>query len=190
MHTKIVLLTQGQDVRERVDGAEACRAERHDDRTDIARGEALLQGRDVHPAHGIGWYAGKREAEDVGNAAVRVVCLLGRDDAFPWIEATGNPERLEVGHRAATGEMTQRLFPAEHPAQVDDAFLFHRRARAAPVQGVVIRVDIQGERVGQASDRVRGLKHLPGILGMKIRVVVLHAPGHFGEHGGSALRVE
>ena len=41
--------------------------------------------------------------------------------------------------------------------------------------------------VGDARDRVRGLKHLAGVLRMIVGVVVLHALGHFREHGGSGF---
>src|SRR5712672_1462991 len=108
---------------------------------------------------------------------MRVVGLRAGQDFLSRMKLTGDPERFEVGYGAAATEMAEEIVPAEHCSEFGDCFFFHRGSSAAAVQGVIVGIDPQSEGVSEASDGMRRLEHLPGVEGMKIRVVVLQALG-------------
>ncbi len=86
--------------------------------------------------------------------------------------------------------MTERARPAEHPADFGDALFFHGGTGAPAIERVVVRIDPQRQGVGDARDRVRRLEHLPGVLGVMVGVVVVHAAGDRLQHLGCRRGVE
>ena len=179
-----------QDVRQRIDVAEAGRAHGRDDRADVAAVEQLVEVREVHVAGGRASDRAERDSEHVAEARVGVMRLFGGDDALAGMQAARYPQCLEIGHRAAAREMAERRLPAEHPAEFADAFLFHRRAGAAAVEGVVVGVDPQRQGVGDPRNGMRWLEHLPGVKRVVIGIVVLHTDADLLQHIGHRVDVE
>ena len=97
--------------------------------------------RQVHVSGRCAAYGSKRNVQDLADARVGVVGLLRGDDAFTRLQLACNPKGFEIGHRTAAGKVAQRCLPAEHPAQLDYAFLFERRTRAPAVERMIVGVD-------------------------------------------------
>ena len=116
----------------------------------------------------------KGDPEYFTNPFVRVVRLFGADDASPRPQLSGDPESLQVRHRAAAGKVSQWLRPTEHLAEFDDALFFHRGTRPTAIQRMIVRVDPQRQGVGNPGNRVRWLQHLARVLRMIVGIVVLH----------------
>src|SRR5713101_192488 len=98
---------------------------------------------------------------------MRVVSLRAGQDFLSVLKLTGDPERFEVGHGAAATEMAEEIVPAKHRGDLRDCFSLHCGSSAAAVQRVIVGIDPHGEGIGEASDGVRRLEHLPGVEGMK-----------------------
>ena len=65
---------------------------------------------------------------------------------------TGHEQGLEVGDRAAAGQVAEVLAEAEHRRQLGDDLLLHLRGGRPTVEGVVVGVDQHG-RTGSRSPR-------------------------------------
>ena len=118
-----------------------------------------------------------------------VVGLLGADDALAGRELPGHPQRFKVGQGAAGGEVAQKLRPAEHAGDLGHRLDLHLRAGAAAVAGVVVGIDLHGQRIGGARHRMRRLEHLPGIERMEVGIVVAQAARSFRQHPRHCLRI-
>ena len=66
--------------------------------------------------------------------------LRRSNDFLARMQSAGNPERLEVRHRATAADVAQGFFPAIHRAKIGNAYFFHGRTGDAAVQRVVVRV--------------------------------------------------
>src|ERR1700754_1493728 len=123
-----------EDFGERVDGAGGGGAHGDDDGADVVfGGEAIFERVEIHAGAGVDGDRFEIELEDAADAMVRVVRLFAGDDFFSGGELAGDPERFEVGHRAAAGEMTEKIFPAEHRGDFGDGFFFESAGGAAAV---------------------------------------------------------
>jgi hypothetical protein len=116
-----------------------------------------------------------------------VVRLLAVGDAEAGVGFPGHEERLQVGDRAAAGQVAEVGAQAEHGGQRGDRLLLHLAGRGAAVQRVVIRVDEHRGQVAGHGSRVRGLEHLAGVGRVEERVVAAQPPGEFGEDAGEPL---
>ena len=107
--------------------------------------------------------------------------LAGRDFA-------AHPERLEVSGRAARGEVPHvvdvvvRRVP-EHDGELVEHLVLHRRGGATRIDRVVVGVQLHRCEVGGDRDGVRWLEHLPGVLRVKVRKVIVEALDELTEHG-------
>ncbi len=133
---------------------------------------------------------GKRNSEHLADPIVRVMRLRGRDNASARSQPARNPQRFEIRHGAAAGEMPERLLPAEDGTEFPDALFLHFRTGSTAIEGVIVGIDPQGHCVGEPCNRVRRLEHLPGITRVKIRKVVVHAGGDLPEHVPDGIFVE
>ena len=79
--------------------------------------------------------------------------------------------------------------PAEHGGDLADRLDLHLRAGAAAVPGVVVGIDVHGQRIGRARQRMRRLEHLPGIERMEVGIVVSQPMGHGGQNLAPSLPV-
>ncbi len=68
--------------------------------------------------------------------------------------------------------MTQKFGPAEHPGNFADGFNLHFGAGATAVTGVIVGIDLHGQRIRGAGHGVRRFQHLPGIEGVEIGIIV------------------
>lgn len=73
--------------------------------------------------------------------------------------------------------MPQAVRPADHARDFGDGFLLHDRAVAPAIVGVVVRVEPEGQCVGQPRDRVRRLLHVPDVERMMVGRVLLKPAG-------------
>ena len=175
VYAHIVLTGKLEDGGQWIDGAKPGITHRCNDRADATCTQQRFDVLDLHAPAVIDVDSREVQPEHFANPRVRVVRLLRCDYAFVRMQAAANPQRLEVGHRAAAGQMSQRLIPAEHVPQFDDAFLFERGACHAAIERMIVRVDPQGHRVRNACDRVWRLHHLARIHRVVVGVVVVHA---------------
>ncbi len=119
-----------------------------------------------------------------------VMRLFGRKD--PHARAShlaSDPERFKIGQRAARSEVAKIFCPAEHGGESADCLDLHLRAGAAAVARMIVGIDLHGEGVGGAGQRMRRLEHLPGIEGMEVGVVVAEAVGDGLKNGGYPVAV-
>ena len=72
------------------------------------------------------------DAEHVAHALVRVVGVVAESDRLARVELAGDPERLEVGDRAAAGQVAEVLGEAEHRGQIAPTTSFSMPAVAGP----------------------------------------------------------
>ena len=107
---EFVLLLEGEDLVEGVDGADGGGAEGGDYCADGAGLECLFEGGEVHAAVCVGGDGDEGQAEDGADAAVGVVGLVGGGDGqFAGVELAGDPEGFEVGEGASAGEVAEVL---------------------------------------------------------------------------------
>ena len=85
--------------------------------------------------------------------------------------------------------MAQETRPAEELCHFSHGFFFEVRTRNSSVQGMVVGIDPKREHIRQACDRVRWLQHLPGVIRVKIGIVVLHALRDLHHDGFNCLHV-
>ncbi len=189
VQAEAVALAQREDLRQRVDGAGRGRAECRNHGADAAGREALLERRGIHAREAVDGHRFEGQLQHRADAAVRVVGLAGGEHGRAGFQFARDPERLEVRHRAAARQVTEVRVPAEHARDRGDGFLFHRRARPAAVERVVVWVDPRGERVGETGDRVRRLQHLARVLRVEVRVVVLQAGGGLEQYFAQRLGI-
>ena len=190
MNAEIVLLSQGQNLGQRVDGSQARGADSYDDRTYVTFFEHAFNRVGVHSANAVHRNRGEGNPQYFADSAVGVVGLFRCNDLLSRVQPASDPQRLEVGHRAAAGQVAQWGAPAKHLTQFGDALLLHGRAGAAAVQCMIVRVDPKRQRVCDSGNRVRRLEHLPCVLRMVVGVVILHTHGYFLEDIGNGVFVE
>ena len=190
---KTVLFPQRQHFIERVHRADGRRAQRHNHRSHIALAQLTLERLQAYPPAAVSRNGGKVQLQHSRDAPVRIVRLLGADDPLggprSLAQLSGHPQRLQVGQGAARCQMAQEFSPSEHPGNRADSLDLHLRAGPAAVARMVVRVDRHGQRIGRARHRVRRLEHLPGIQGMKIRVVVAQPARRLGQNPGDRRRI-
>ena len=184
-------LLQLEDLRQGIDRATARGAERDYDGADIAACKGALERVEAHTALVVGGDGLERDLEDFGQAAMRIVGLVRGDDGFAGMDKAGDPEGFEVGESATTGEVTEKPIGiiAKHGCDGGDGLLFHGAGFAAAVESVIVGIDVHGQAVSQSCHRMWWLEHLPGIKGVSVRIIVLHALGDIAEDGahGSLL---
>ena len=187
MHPHPVPPGHREDVVHRVDGAQAGGARRGHHGADPAAGQQRVQFAEVDAPGGV--HADRRagHAEHAAHPAVGVVRLRRVGDAPARVQLAGHVQRLQVGDRAAGGQVTQVPVQAEHGRQLGHGLLLHLGGGRAAVQGVVVRVDQHGGEVAGHGRRMRRLEHLARVTGMEERVVVPQPPGELGENGGEPV---
>ncbi len=176
-----------QDLVHRVDGTQAGGAGGGNHRADPAPGEQRVECRGIHPPRAVGGHRGALDAEHAAHPGMGVVRLLAVGDAEAGMGFPGHVKGLQVGDRAAGGQVAEVGAQPEHGGQRSDRLLFHLAGRGTAVQRVVVRVDQhRGEIAGHRS-RVRGLEHLAGVGRVEERIVAVQPPGEFGEGAGEPL---
>ena len=181
-----IAVAEGEDLVERIDGADGGCAQSDDDRAHISTAKFSFQGFKANAATMVGRNLGVIELKDGRDAAMGVVGLLGTEDALARRKLTGYPKRLKVGEGTAGGEMAEKLCPGKHLRDLADGLNLHFGTGASAIAGVVIRIHGHGQGVSGARHRVGRLEHLAGIEGMEIRVVVAEALGHLMQNSGDA----
>ena len=187
MHPGPVAAGDRQDLVHRVDRAQAGGAGGRDHRADPAPGEQRVECHGVHPPRGVGRHRGALDAEHAAHPGVGVVRLLAVGDAEAGMEFPGHVEGLQVGDRAAGGQVAEVGAQAEHGSQSGNRLLLHLAGRRAAIQRVVVRVDEHRGEIPRHGSRVRGLEHLAGVGRVEERVVAAQPPGEFGEDAGEPL---
>ena len=173
----VVLRAQIRDAIDRVEHAEAGRAERGHDRADAALLQARLKcGQVERPVRR------RRQrlvagADHLGDSRMGVVRLRARDDHAIGVQAACHPQRLEIGDRARGRQVREVRLVSEHARDLVDRFALEVRGRRPAVEGVVVRVDQHRHRVAGPRDGVRRLEHLPDVLRIGERVRVPEAVG-------------
>jgi hypothetical protein len=99
-------------------------------------------------------------------------------------------QRLEVGDRAAAGEVSEVGVEPEHVGERGHGLAFHPRGGGAAVLGVVVRVDQHRRQVARDRHGMRRLEHLAGIVGVEERVVVREPLGQLGERRPEPVGVD
>jgi len=166
---------QRDDRVERIHRAGGRGAQRRHDGADAAGRQPPREGGDIHPPRAVAGNRLERQTEHTRDSLMRVVRLRRGEDRPARMELPGDPQRLEIRHRAAAAQMAEVRVPADHARERRDGFLLHRGAGAAAVERVVVRVDLERHLVGAARDFVWRLEHLPRIQRIAVRIVVLEA---------------
>ena len=126
------------------------------------------------------------DAEHPAHARMRVVRVGAVGDPFARMRLAGGPERLEIGDRAARGEVAEVVGEAEHARETGDDLLLHPRRGWPAVEGMVVGIDEHGGDVAEDCRGMRGLEHLADVARMPEGVVVgqplLQAGERRGEH--------
>ncbi len=190
METDAVPVPQGERGVYRIDSSQAGGSGGEDDGAHVPGAQHLLQRVDVDTAPLVGGDRVPLHAEDVTHTAVRVVGLGAVGDAPAGVEFPGDEQGLEVGDRAAGGEVAEVRVVAEHRGELRDGLPLHRRGGGAAVQRVVVRVDQHGGEVADHGGGVRGLEHLARVARVEEGVVVLQSPGELLEDGGETVVVD
>ncbi len=170
---KAVLVSPGQQRRQRIDRANRGGAHRRDDGAHLFFRENPVQCPNVEAPLQVDGTGAKPESEHGADAPVGIVRLFGGDDGSTGAELPCDPEGFEIRHGAPAGQVAEVRGPAEHGRDRGDRLLLHRRAGAAPVEGMVVRVEAHRERVGEAGDQMRRLEHLSGVERMRIGEVIV-----------------
>src|SRR5262249_47344438 len=100
VNAKPMALAQGEDLPERVDGAERGGAERDDHGADLLAAEEVLEGVEIHAPVAVAGDGLKAGADDLGDTLVGIMGVGGGDDEAFGVESARDPESLEVGHGA------------------------------------------------------------------------------------------
>ena len=182
--------TQLHGLVDRVDRAEPGGAGGHDDRADGAGAQQLLECVEVHASHDVRRDGVSPDAEQVAHPAVGVVGVGAVGDAQAGMQLARHEQRLEVGDRAAAGQVAEVLAEPEHGGELRDDLAFHRGGRRPAVEGMVVRVDQHRGDVAEHRGRVRWLQHLPDVAGVEERVVVPQPGGQLGVGGANGARVD
>ena len=196
MHAKRITFAQREHCVQRIDSAGSSSTQRHHNGANVSSLKSRLERRQVHPAPVVGRHIREGQAQDSADSAVSVVRLLRGDDALAGSQLACDPERLQVGKGSAAGEMSQKICPAKHCGNCANSFHFHARAGTAAVECVIVGIDVHGQRISGAGERVRRLEHLPGVKRMEIGIVVCHSLRHLahdrghGFEGGRRLRAD
>ena len=177
MDAEAVPLTKRQNFRQRVNGTHAGGAEGGDDAADVSACGEGFEGGHIHSALCVGWDVLKGELQNAADALVGVVGLGGGEDFFARVQLSGHPERFEVGHGAAAGEVAQEGGPAEHGGELGDGLFLHGGTGFAAVERMVVGVDPEGQGVGGAGDGVGWLQHLARVERVKVRVIIVKEAG-------------
>lgn len=185
-----VALPEGEGVVDRIDGPEAGGAGGEDDRAHLARPQDVLECVEADAAAVVGRDRIPLHAQDVAHAAVGVVGVGAVGDAAAGVELAGDEEGLQVGDRAAGGEVAEVGVVAEHRGQLRDGLAFHAGGGGTAVQGVVVGVDQHGGEVADDRRGVWRLEHLPRVARVEEGIVVLQPPGELLEGGGEAVVVD
>ena len=156
-------------------------------RADPAPGEQRVECRGIHPPRAVGGHRGALDAEHAAHPGVGVVRLLAVGDAEAGMDFPGHVEGLQVGDRAAGGQVAEVGAQAEHGGQRGDRLLLHLAGRGTAVQRVVVRVDEHRGEIAGHGGRVRGLEHLAGVGRVEERIVAAQPPGELGEDAGEPL---
>jgi hypothetical protein len=169
-----------EDLVDRVDRAEPGRAGGGDDRADPAAGQQSVECVDVHRPVGEGRHRHGLDAEQVGHPGMGVVRVDAVRDRLARMDLPGDEQRLQVGDRAAAGEVPEVVGVSEHRRQLGDNILFHRGRRRSAVERVVVGVDQHRGDVADHRRRVRRLEHLGGVARVVERVVVAQPSAQLG----------
>ncbi len=113
---------------------------------------------------------------------MRIVGLLRCKNAFAGPQLAGHPQSFQVGKSAAACQVAKVGFPAEHTGNGAYRFHLHRRAGAAAIQRMIVRVQKHGKRIGSVGDGVGRLEHLARVKRMEVRVVVRQSLRYPLEH--------
>ncbi len=141
MNARIVLGGKLEYLGQAINRAETRVADRCDNRPDVTGLQQFFDLGKVHPTVMANRNRREWHSEDFTDAAVCVVSLLRGNDPFAGVQSPGNPQCLEIGHGAATGQVAEWRIPAVHSSKVDDAFFLERRTRFATVKRVIIGVN-------------------------------------------------
>lgn len=117
------------------------------------------------------------------------VRLVGSHHHAPGAKPASNPERFQVSHGPAAGEVSQVHVPPEEPGNLGHRLLLHGGTGATAVQGVVVGIDEHGERIRVTGDGMWGLQHLPQVEGVLIGVVVGEAGRSLQHDGAEGIEV-
>ncbi len=158
-----IAVAQLDNVGQRVDRAEPRGAQRRHYGPDATAPQPVLQRVHPHSPGGIGWHRVERQLQHPAQALMGVMGLLRGEHEPVGFQRPANPQRFQIGHCSAAGEMAEMGRPAKHGRQLRHGLPLHLRAGAAPVQRVVVGVDEHRQFVRKPSYRVRRLEHLPRV---------------------------
>ena len=191
VHASTMLAGERDDVGERVDGAEPRRTERRDDHADTPGGELTLESVEAHAAVSLGRYTHRVDAEHLAHARVRVVSIRRMSDRLTGRDLAAHPERLEVGRRAAPREVAHVVGRVpEHGRELVEHLVLHARRRRTRVDRVVVGIELHRREVRSDSNGMRWLEHLPRVLRVKVRKVVVEAFDQLTEYGLHVVGVD
>ena len=182
MDAKPVMAGQREQLGQRIDRARTGGPDRCDERADAALARQGLDRVRFDTAITIRRQSREALSKHASQARMRVVRLFRGHHQFVRVQRSRHPQRLQVCHGATAGQMAEMDVPAEQPGDGGDGLFFHRRARAAAVQRMIVGVDPHREQVRQPRDRVRRLQHLAGIQWMRIGVVVAETRRDRAQH--------
>ena len=107
-----IAVSKRENPRQRVDRSDRGRSDGRDDGSHAAGVEAALEGREIHPALAVARNVFEGHPEDPADPRVRVVRLLGCHDGGAGTKLSADPQRFEVRHRPAAGQVAEvRLHP-------------------------------------------------------------------------------
>src|SRR5262245_5436225 len=117
MESKGVFAAQLNEPVQRVDRTGSGCAYASDDCPDVAFSQASFQRARIDLPLVICRNALERKRKDLANSWMGVMGLFRGNDGFAWTKQTGDPKRLQIGHRPASAEMAQMRFPTDHFGQ-------------------------------------------------------------------------
>ena len=175
MDAHAVPLAQLEGLVDPVDRAEPGGAGGEHDGADVAGRAHGLEGVEVDPALRPGRHLGRRQAEDLAHARMRVVGIGAERDALVGMQLTRDPQRLQVRDRSARGQVPEeRLADPEQRRQLGDRLLLHLAGHRPAVERVVVGVHEHGRDVAGGRRGVRRLEHLAGEPRVEEREVPVH----------------
>ena len=172
VHPAAVATAERQRVGDRIDHPAPRRAGRQHDGSDASGAQHRFERLEVHAPFGIGGHLHGLKLQDAAHAAVRVMRFPRKCHALVRVQAARHPERFQVGHGTAAGQVPERgLGQVQHGGQRPHHLFFHRTGGRSAVQRVVVRVDELGRQIADHGDWMGRLEHLPGIARMEEGIV-------------------
>ena len=154
------------------------------DGSDITLLQLNFKGSNIHSTQSINCDLPKRNAQHRRDARMSVMRLSRSNYRLTRMRFPADPQCLHrIGEGSPTGQMAQMCLPSKHSGNLGNRLLLHDGTGPAAIEGMVVRIQVHGQRVSQPRQGMGRLEHLAQIKWMMVGVVFVETEGGFVEDG-------